>query len=237
MHELDRPIWHALAGRQREFAQGSELALRFDPEVSPFAACRDNGLAALAALAELAPTAGMLAMLQADEAPVPPSCEPVLVAQGVQMVLEELRPAKLEHAALDLGPADVAEMVALAELTRPGPFLPGTPRLGRFVGIRVDGRLAAMAGERLKPGHYTEVSAVCVHPDFRGQGMAAQLSSLVVQRILAYGERPFIHAFADNHRAIGLYERLGFVHRCAMNVLAIVPHGRGSDPSLLPRVH
>ena len=235
MDELDRPIWHALAGRQREFAQGTGPALRFEPEVSPFAACRDNGPQALAALAALVPATGMLALLQADATPLPPGCEPVLVAQGVQMVLGELRPVPLEHAAVDLGPDDVQDMVALAELTKPGPFLPGTPRLGRFVGIRVDGRLAAMAGERLKPGTFTEVSAVCTHPDFRGQGLAAQLSSLVAGRILARGERPFIHAFADNHRAIGLYGRLGFAHRCAMNVLAIVPHG--SDASALPHVH
>ena len=237
MHELDRPIWHALADRQRELAQGSDLALRFDPEVSPFAACRDDEPAALAALAGLVPAAGMLVLLQAGPAPVPPGCEPVLVAQGVQMVLERLRPVRLEHAAVDLGPADVADMVALADLTRPGPFLPGTSRLGRFVGIRIEGRLAAMAGGRLKPGRHTEVSGVCVHPDFRGHGMAAQLSSLVAQRIRARGERPFLHAFADNHRAIRLYGQLGFTHRRDMSVMAIVPRGRGSDPSAPPRVH
>jgi len=190
MHELDRPIWHALATRQRRFAQGTELALRFDPGVSPFAACRDNEPASLAALAGLVPEGGALVLLQADAAPVPLGCEPALVAGGVQMLLEEFRPAKLEHAVVDVGVSDVDDMVELASLTRPGPFLRGTPRLGEFVGIRVDGRLAAMAGERLRPGSYAEVSAVCTHPDFRGRGMAAQLSSLVVERILARSEWP-----------------------------------------------
>lgn len=237
MHELDRPIWQALTTRQRRFAQGSELALRFDPRVSPFAACRDNEPASLSALAGLVPETGMLVLLQADEAPAPQGCEPALIARGVQMLLEDFRPAKLEHAAIDLGAADVDDMVELAGLTRPGPFLPGTWRLGRFIGIRVDGRLVAMVGERLQLGSFTEVSAVCTHPDFRGRGMAAQLSSLVIERILARGERPFLHAFADNHLAIRLYEQLGFAWRCAMNVLALAPRDRRADTTALPHVH
>ncbi|MFL5333413.1 MAG: GNAT family N-acetyltransferase, partial [Geminicoccaceae bacterium] len=120
---------------------------------------------------------------------------------------------------------------------RPGPFLPGTPRFGGFVGIRVDGRLAAMAGERLKLGGWTEVSAVCARPDFRGRGMAAQLSSLVVERIMARGERPFLHAFVDNDRAIRLYRQLGFAKRCDVNVLALVPCGHPAEAVALPHVH
>lgn len=221
MHELDRPIWHALATRHREFAQGSGLARRYDPLLSPFAASRDDAPASLAALAELVPHSGMLVMLQAGAAPVPAGCEAALVDRGVQMLLGTLQPKALAHAAVDLGDADADDMLALASLTKPGPFLPGTRRLGRFVGIRVDGRLAAMAGERLQLDNYTEVSAVCTHPDFRGRGMAAQLSSLVAERILARGERPFIHAFASNRQAIRLYEQLGFVKRCDMAVLAL----------------
>ena len=106
MHELDRPIWHALTTRQRRFAQGSDKALRFDPAISPFAACRDNAPESLAALAELVPETGMLVLLQADEAPVPGGCQAALVARGVQMLLRELRPRALEHPAIDLGAAD-----------------------------------------------------------------------------------------------------------------------------------
>lgn len=221
MHELDRPIWHALATRHRAFAQGSALALRYDPALSPFAACRDDKAASLAALADLVPDTGTIVLLQAAETSVPRGCQPVLVDRGVQMLLNKLAPRELEHAAIELGEADAGDMMELASLTKPGPFLPGTLRLGRFVGIRVDGRLAAMAGERLKLRNHTEISAVCTHPEFRGLGMAAQLSSLVAERILARGEHPFIHAFADNHQAIRLYESLGFAKRCDMAVLAL----------------
>lgn len=221
MHELDRPIWAALTTRQQRFAQGSALAMRYDPTVSPFAACRDDGAEALAQLAALVPATGMMVLLQAGEAPVPPGCAVGLAGRGVQLRLDRLRPQAAAQAAVELGEGDVPEMLALADLTRPGPFLPGTRRLGRFLGVRIEGRLAAMAGERLRPAGWAEVSAVCTHPDFRGRGLAAQLSTLVTQRIQARGERPFLHAFADNEPAIRLYRRLGFVERCEMSVLGL----------------
>ena len=221
MDELDRPIWHALAGRQRRFAQGSALARRFHPDVSPFAACRDDGPAALAALAALVPETGVLVLLQAGDTPVPDGCEAAFTAQGVQLVLREPGLRRVGHPVVELGDADAAEMLALADLTRPGPFLPSTRSLGQFVGVRVDGGLAAMAGERLMTHGFTEVSAVCTHPDFRGRGMAAQLIMVVADRILARGETPFLHAFADNCDAIRLYEALGFAKRRDMSVLAL----------------
>jgi ribosomal protein S18 acetylase RimI-like enzyme len=221
MHVLDRPVWSALTTRQAAFAFGSSLALRYDPTVSPFAACRDNSAAALAALAELAPQEGAIALLQADPAPTPDDCEAVFAAQGVQMVADRLSPAPSRHDVLELDEVDAVEMVALAALTKPGPFLPGTHRLGRFVGVRIEGRLAAMAGERFRVTGFTEVSGVCTHPDFRGRGLAAELSSLVAIGIRDRGETPFLHAFADNLAAIRLYEGLGFVQRAAMNVLGL----------------
>jgi predicted GNAT family acetyltransferase len=221
MDELDRPIWHALTGRQRRFAEGSALALRYHLDISPFAACRDDGPAALTALAGLVPETGPLILLQAGEAPVPEGCEAAFTAEGVQLVLRVPRLRAVERPVVDLSAADATDMLELADLTRPGPFLPATWRLGRFVGVRIDGRLAAMAGERLMAGKFTEVSAVCTHPDFRGRGMAAQLISLVVERILARGQTPILHAFADNSEAIRLYEALGFVKRREMSVLAL----------------
>ena len=119
--------------------------------------------------------------------------------------------------------SDAAEMLALATLTKPGPFFENTHRLGGFIGVRIDGRLAAMAGERMKPEGFTEVSGVCTHPDFRGRGLGAALSRVVANRILARGETPFLHAWHDNAAAIGLYERLGFRLRAKVNVAVLGP--------------
>jgi predicted GNAT family acetyltransferase len=106
-------------------------------------------------------------------------------------------------------------MIELTDLTKPGPFGARTHELGDFYGIRIGGKLAAMAGERMKVDGHTEVSAVCTHPDHLGKGYAAALMRAVMRGIRARGETPFLHSRADNTRAIGLYEKLGFRQRLA----------------------
>jgi ribosomal protein S18 acetylase RimI-like enzyme len=215
---LDRPIWHALRSRQSEFAEGGALALRYQANVSPFAGAVDDSADALAALAAVIPPAGSVLLLQAGVVPLPPGTVAERVDEGVQMVAGRLEATDVPPEVLDLADADAAEMQELAALTRPGPFLSQTHRLGSFVGLRVNGRLVAMAGERMKLPGFTEVSGVCTHPDFRGRGHAGLLSRIVAARIAARGETPFLHAFASNQAAIRLYEQLGFVLRRRMSV-------------------
>ena len=112
-----------------------------------------------------------------------------------------------------LGPADVPEMLALVERTRPGPFLPRTIEMGTYLGIRRDGELVAMAGERLHPPGWTEISAVCTDERFRGHGLATRLVLAVAAGIRERGETPLLHAAATNVHAIRLYESLGFARR------------------------
>jgi predicted GNAT family acetyltransferase len=111
---------------------------------------------------------------------------------------------------ITLGPADLEEMIALVELTQPGPFARRTPEMGRYIGIRDGGRLVAMAGERMHLDGYTEVSAVCTHPDHRGRGYARMLVSEIGRGIVERGETPFLHVYATNAVAIATYEKLGF---------------------------
>ena len=129
---------------------------------------------------------------------------------GVQMVATRLTagPAP-DFEIIPLGDADAPEMLALATLTRPGPFFDRTHQLGDFLGVRIEGQLVAMAGERMKPLGFTEVSGVCTHPDHRGRGYAGALMRLVAARILDHGETPFLHAYASNRGAIALYETRG----------------------------
>jgi predicted GNAT family acetyltransferase len=160
-------------------------------------------------------------LAQVPSIAVPPGLLVAKAAQGVQM-LATRRLAGDDGAGLALlGDADAAEMLALATLTEPGPFLPRTHTMGRFVGIRIDGRLAAMAGERMRfPGH-VEVSGVCTHPDFRGRGLARRLSAAVTADIQRRGEQAFLHAWTTNTAAIALYESLGFVTRTALNIAVL----------------
>lgn len=135
-----------------------------------------------------------------------------MTGEGVQLVDDGVA-AMPDPDALTLGTEDVPEMLALVERTRLGPFLPRTIELGTYLGFRRDGALIAMAGERMHPPGWTEISAVCTDPTFRGEGLATRLVLALAAGIRARGERPFLHASADNAGAIRLYESLGFTLR------------------------
>ncbi|WP_310538531.1 GNAT family N-acetyltransferase [Phenylobacterium sp.] len=213
VHPLDRPVWSTLSTRQRDLALGDGGALRFQPRYNVFGAAADGSRENLAALAELIPADGTLWVVEAEPFIPPPGVVAVKAAVCAQMVAESPKPGEPAFAYEDLTEADAAQMLALATLTEPGPFLEATHRLGAFVGIKQDGRLVAMAGERMRPEGFTEVSGVCTHPDHRGRGYAGRLMQVVAGRITARGETPFLHSYASNLGAIRLYESLGFAIR------------------------
>lgn len=219
-HPLDRPIWSALtSARQAPLAVGAGGALRLAPGYGVFAASIDQSPESLAAIAALDQPEGVLATVEAEQAPVPPGLTVVKAAVLSQMVLVDLSPAKTRDIAVELlTEADAPAMLALATLTEPGPFFDQTHQLGDFFGVKQGGRLLAMAGERLKPDGFTEVSGVCAHPDARGRGYAGALMRAVIERILARGETAFLHSYADNAGAIALYHSLGFTIRAPMQM-------------------
>ncbi|MDP4077250.1 GNAT family N-acetyltransferase [Acidovorax sp. A1169] len=218
---LDRPVWASLR-HAPQLAEGGDLARRYRRDVNLFASARDDDSASLAALADLVGAGESVYLAQVPPVQVPPCLKMVRSAQGVQMLARQpVTPERGEEAVLALGDADAPEMLALAQLTEPGPFLPRTHTMGRFFGVRIGGRLAAMAGERMRFAGATEVSGVCTHPDFRGRGLARQLSSVVAHAIQQRGEQAFLHAWASNHAAIALYERLGFETRTELHVAVL----------------
>lgn len=209
---LDNAVWHSLAHAHRGFAERSGAAARYQPDVSVFAALGDDTDAGWDDLATLIGD-GAGALFRPDPPPTPPGWSRVAGGEGHQMLLHELAPVAPPEHVRALGAADVGEMLALVELTRPGPFAVRTVELGGYVGVFDGSTLVAMAGQRLAPPGFREISAVCTHPDFRGRGLAAGLTSLVAQAILERGERPFLHHAADNDPARRVYEALGFEFR------------------------
>lgn len=219
MHALDRPVWSSLTTHHLSLSEGDERARRFLPDVNLFASTCDDSAAALESLTALVKPGESVYVLQVPAVLVPPGLLETKSAKGVQMV------ATRSLAAMDTGEdivpltdADAPQMLALAKLTEPGPFLTRTHAMGRFLGVRIDGRLAAMAGERMRFPGYTEVSGVCTHPDFRGRGLARRLSAAVAKNIERRDQRPFLHAWRSNTAAIALYEALGFELRTEVNV-------------------
>ncbi len=226
---LDRPVWATLNTYHAAVATGGALARRFLPDYNVFASPCDESEPALAALTALVGPAERVCLNQALPVSVPAGLLIESALQGVQMLaarpLVELPGAE---PIVVLSEADAAEMFALAQLTEPGPYAPRTHTLGRFLGIRIDGRLAAMAGERFRFPGYTEVSAVCTHPDFRGRGFARRLTSAVAAAIQRRGEQAFLHAWKSNTPAISLYRSLGFEIRTEMNVRVLRRAERGA---------
>jgi ribosomal protein S18 acetylase RimI-like enzyme len=212
MHPLDNVIWKALTTRQSGFAESCGNARRFVPEVSPLAAFEEptpEGYESLAGLLD----AGEMIGLFLDE-PFQPIQGWSFVAGAPLLEMiggdgSTLQAAPQPEIA-ELTAADSPEMVALAALTKPGPFGSRTHELGTYVGIRRDGKLVAMAGERLKVPGYTEMSAICTHPEHTGRGYAKMLMIELMRRIASRGETSFLHVREDNVHAVELYQRLGF---------------------------
>lgn len=218
-HPLDRPVWNMLNGPQAALAVASGAAVRIDHGYGPFAAARDTGAEAQTALAALlAGPQDAVWVVEREPWPAPPGTGVVRTAALVQMVADKPLPALLEGEVAELlGESDINEMTALALATEPGPWGPLTRCYGTFYGIRREERLAAMAGERMRPAPgFAEVSGVCTWPEFRGQGLANLLIRRVMAGFAARGDTPFLHSYAANAGAIRLYQSLGFDVRCEM---------------------
>lgn len=218
---LDNPSWHALTGPHEHFAIGGDLVRRYQPDVAPFLAVRswdDPGV--WAAIVDLVGHRAEVSISGAD--PVLPSgWEELWRGSGVQLVETDRLTPRPDPEVVVLGASDVPEMLALVERNQPGPFLPRTHELGRYIGIRREGRLVAMAGERLQPQGWTEISAVATDADFRRQGLASRLVLDVAHHIQQRGDRALMHAAATNTGAILAYEKLGFALRRRTSFLAV----------------
>ncbi|MFJ6737737.1 GNAT family N-acetyltransferase [Streptomyces sp. NPDC091279] len=209
-HPLDNPALAALTGLHAHFAERHRRILRYPVDVTPWIALpEDMDARDWADVAALTGPGAEVPLLGFHGRVMPDDWEILWHMDGVQFVDDGLDAAP-EPEAVRLGPADVPEILDLVARTRPGPFLPRTIELGTYLGIRRDGVLAAMAGERLRPPGWTEISAVCTDPAFRGEGLARRLILAVAHGIRERGETPFLHTGADNTNAIRLYEKLGF---------------------------
>ncbi|WP_410606493.1 GNAT family N-acetyltransferase [Amycolatopsis sp. lyj-109] len=220
-------MWTSLTGPHARFAERHGQVLRYPEDVAPFLAIPDD--ADERVWQDIAELAGPGAVVPVDGAALlPPGWERVGKLAGVQLVDAGVS-AAVDPEAIRLGPADVPEMLELVDRTQPGPFRSRTIELGTYLGIRRDGALVAMAGERLHPPGWTEISAVCTDPAYRGQGLATRLVRGVAAGIRARSETPLLHTVATNTPAIRLYQSLGFVLRRRTEFATVrVPPDHGS---------
>ncbi|MDE2376328.1 GNAT family N-acetyltransferase [Bradyrhizobium sp.] len=224
-HPLDRPIWSALTTSQRALAEGNARALRYPVAITPFADMADMSSLSFAALGALISGSPYAVLFTPDAVSAPDGFKVLLAETGEQMIGTPAESALAGVEIATLGIDDVPAMMALTELTKPGPFSARTHELGTFLGIKAGSELVAMIGERMKPGNYTEMTAICVHPDHRGRGYAQALMSVISRQILARGEIPFLHVFTSNVPAIALYRRQDMTIRRRLHVTVLRKEG------------
>jgi ribosomal protein S18 acetylase RimI-like enzyme len=218
---LDRPVWNLLRGPQAALACASGPVYRIDPAFGPFAAADPGHEAELAGL--LTGPGDEIWIVETGELAPPPGTRMLRSAKLAQMIWDGPLPSgEPDPEIMLLSEADAPEMAALALATQPGPWHAQTRRYGGFYGVRRGGRLAAMAGERMRPAPgLAEISAVCTWPEFRGAGLAARLIRHVGAGFAARGDTPFLHSYAANTDANRLYEKLGFRLRREMIVTVL----------------
>ncbi len=222
-HILDNVGWAALNSHHANFAISNGLAKRYLPDIAPFAALSEYTDAAFADLAGIVSKGEMVDLSFWQRQPqVPPDWTIVHSLTLKQMVSKEpLADTESSVEVVNLTDTDVPDMLRLVELTEPGPFRPRTIELGRYIGIRQQGQLISMAGERRRLQGYSEISAVCTHPDHQGKGYARLLISQLVNENWRRASVPFLHVRPQNVRAIQLYQHLNFYTRGEVHIVVL----------------
>jgi len=213
---LDNPVWHALNSHHQHLAIRAEDAARYQPGFVGAVAISENssvGLNNLRGLVDTNEIIGIFGAVPEDQS----GWEVLQIDQIQQLINEDLKPAT-QVAAVLLTAEDVPEMLDLVNLAQPGPFSSRTIEMGQYLGVRQDGHLVAMAGERFHLTGFCEVSAVCTHPDYRQRGYAGALTTMVAEAILERQEIPFLHVAPGNDHALSLYTKLGFRIRTEIQI-------------------
>jgi predicted GNAT family acetyltransferase len=223
-HTLDNPIWNALNSGNSLFAFGTDSARYIKRDVGLFAGLKDNSVQDLQALYSLLPSKSVVILFTPGEISIPSSWRIQLKKDLLQMEYQHSNSfIEGNNEIVKLNDDNIPAMLELTALTKPGPFLQRSIDFGNYEGIFVNGQLVAMAGQRLQPEPYIEVSAVCTHPYHTGKGYAAKLVASQVEQIRALSGIPFLHVYPEN-TACKLYEKLGFNTRKQMLVYVLEAH-------------
>ena len=221
-HVLDNPAWNALTSGNSNLANGNETVKHFAKEVSPFVGFKETSDESFQTLYELITHDNPVVFIASQETEIPTQWQVLRYIKCLQMIADDRR--EIADSSIELvllTNEHIPQMLALTKLTNPGPFAERTIDFGHYRGIFDGDKLIAMAGQRMNPEPYAEISAVCTHPDYLGRGHAARLLLYHIERIKATGGIPYLNVLTENARAIAVYESLGFVTRKQMPIYTI----------------
>jgi ribosomal protein S18 acetylase RimI-like enzyme len=218
-HPLDNPIWNALNTGSLSLSFGTDRVRLIDRKMGFFAGLPDYNTETLNELYDFMEAGQRVILFPPDHLPLDDKWKVHNDHELLQLVCErDFSKVESNSHIQPLGATQVEEMLALTQLTKPGPFLTKTIDFGDYFGFFSEGKLVSMAGSRLSPSPYTEVSAVCTHPNFLGQGISKKVMPFVLHAIQQRGKIPFLHLYPDNTPALRLYTSLGFVSRAMLRV-------------------
>lgn len=213
-HVLDNPAWNALISNHQHLAQGNSVVKYYPKEVSPFFGLAENTDENFRILYDLLPHSGPVGFISPHQTTIPSQWQVLNSINCYQMIYKgTAKPSDTGTKLVHLTEEHIPQMLALTKLTNPGPFSSRTIDFGHYYGVFAGDQLVAMAGQRMHIHQYAEISAVCTHPDHLGKGYAKDLLNFQINRIIAAGDVPILHVRLDNHRAIEVYERVGFEKR------------------------
>jgi ribosomal protein S18 acetylase RimI-like enzyme len=222
-HLLDNPVWNALISGNKSFSNDNDRAKFFPKSVSPFVALRENTAENLMILHDLVPAGSTSLLITHDEMEIPAPWKLLQRIKGLQMIFNgDADPSETGEGMSALTDEHIPQMLALTKLTNPGPFAERTIDFGHYCGVFDGDKLVAMAGQRMYPTPYSEISAVCTHPDYTGKGYARRLLMYQVNRMQTSGIIPYLQVRFDNYRAIKVYESIGFETRAEIYFSAML---------------
>jgi ribosomal protein S18 acetylase RimI-like enzyme len=221
-HLLDNPVWNALVTGNKNLAEGNEQVKCFPKEIAPFTGLPQTDQNSFSLLSAFIPAGRTIAIVAKEQMEIPADWKTINLLNVFQMLNETGSTQDVDLSdVLPLNTQHVPQMLALTKLTNPGPFFNRTIEFGNYYGIFRDNKLVAITGQRMHPGHYLEVSAVCTQPGYNGNGYAGKLMKHVSNLIRQQSCIPFLHVLTENTGAIKLYNALGFVTRRQMIVHVI----------------
>ncbi|MES2809050.1 MAG: GNAT family N-acetyltransferase [Bacteroidota bacterium] len=220
-HVLDNPAFNALSTGNAKLANGTAQVKYFHKEVSPFIGFDENTDQHFQLLYNQIPHDWPVGFISPTPRDIPQPWKIIFYAPCYQMVYKGDVKAIDERILVELTARHIPQMIALTKLTNPGPFKQRTIEFGHYRGIFDGDNLVAMAGQRMNPLPYAEISAVCTHTDHTGKGYAKQLMQQQINRIISEGNTPFLHVRCDNPHATRIYESMGFEIRREMHFYII----------------
>jgi predicted GNAT family acetyltransferase len=221
-HLLDNPAFNALISGNKDLGNGNETVRYYHKDISPFIGMTEPTKSNFDILHQITPTESVSGFISPIELQIPSPWKIARLVKVFQMIFEKSVSAiKGEKEIIPLSDEHIPQMLELTKLTNPGPFSSRTIDFGYYRGIFDGDKLIAMAGQRMHPFNYAEISAVCTHPDYLGKGYARQLLMNQAHRIQQADEIPFLHVLTDNERAINVYKDLGFTIRTELSIYII----------------